>query len=209
MQRETVLFNGIPFIRYPESSVRSHRVYFTAYPGGKRAKGIGLLHQEVWKAAHGPIPDGCDIHHRDGDPLNNAVDNLECLTKKEHAQRHAPEHREARQAHMRAIGPAAAEWHRSEAGRAWHREHGRRTWEDREPVERTCAECGGAHLALRQSGARPAFCSRRCISRYHERHQTYYEDRPCVVCGEPFRVKKSHAQRTCSRKCAWGLRRLT
>ena len=46
--------------------------------GGKK------LHRDVWRMAFGPIPDGCHIHHKDGNPANNVLSNLECLPAKIH-----------------------------------------------------------------------------------------------------------------------------
>lgn len=46
-------------------------------------------HVLVWERAHGPKPPGCDIHHIDGNGKNNALENLECLTKSEHRRLHA------------------------------------------------------------------------------------------------------------------------
>ena len=50
----------------------------------------------AWEATNGPLPKGFVIHHRDRNTLNDAVDNLECLTKAEHAIDHQRELREAR-----------------------------------------------------------------------------------------------------------------
>ena len=46
-------------------------------------------HVLVWERAHGPKPPGCDIHHIDGNGKNNALENLECLTKSEHRRLHS------------------------------------------------------------------------------------------------------------------------
>lgn len=51
-------------------------------------------HVLVWERAHGPKPQGCDIHHIDGNGKNNALENLECLTKSEHRRLHAMLRRE-------------------------------------------------------------------------------------------------------------------
>src|SRR5215472_9278022 len=40
---------------------------------------VGSLHRAVWKSAFGDIPKGCHIHHRDSNPRNNRIDNLECV----------------------------------------------------------------------------------------------------------------------------------
>lgn len=49
-----------------------------------------FLHQEVWKAINGPIPDGFDVHHRDDDKTNNDISNLACLPKAEHTRLYSP-----------------------------------------------------------------------------------------------------------------------
>lgn len=43
----------------------------------------------VWERANGrPVPRGLVIHHRDHDSLNDAPDNLQALTRKQHALVH-------------------------------------------------------------------------------------------------------------------------
>jgi len=42
------------------------------------------LHRNIWEKLHGPIPEGCVIHHVDFNPLNNKPDNLQCITRSEH-----------------------------------------------------------------------------------------------------------------------------
>ncbi len=49
-----------------------------------------LLHRRMWEDAHGPIPDGWDIHHLDEDKLHNDLANLECLPKAEHTRLYSP-----------------------------------------------------------------------------------------------------------------------
>lgn len=48
-----------------------------------------LLHRAVWEHHNGTIPDGYDVHHRDGDKTNNDPANLECLPKEEHTRRYS------------------------------------------------------------------------------------------------------------------------
>lgn len=135
VQVEVAVFNGIEFRRYPNSSNESHRRYFK--PGGQWVqRGVGALHQEVWKHHRGPIPDGWHVHHKNGDFLDNRIENLECLPPAEHYDQHQADRSAlgrspAQQAHLDRIRSKAAEWHRSEAGRAWHREHARQQQERR------------------------------------------------------------------------------
>lgn len=47
-----------------------------------------LIHRAIWIALKGPIPEGHQIHHKDGNPVNNDINNLECLSTKAHADKH-------------------------------------------------------------------------------------------------------------------------
>lgn len=196
-----VEFNGVAFYRYPESPVRTHRVYYT--PGiADRQRGVQALHQEVWKAAHGPIPDGHDIHHSDHDPENNALENLVCLSIAEHRGGHARERGRSEQQlrHLERIRPLAVEWHRSEEGRLWHSENGRRAWERRESVERTCAYCGRRY-ECQTNRATDRFCSNRCTAAERRRSGVDDEVRICALCGTEFRANRYKGTKTCSRAC--------
>ena len=52
-----------------------------------------MAHRLVWETANGPIPRGHVIHHKDGNKLNNSLDNLECTTQLEHMKMHWPNQR--------------------------------------------------------------------------------------------------------------------
>ena len=45
------------------------------------------LHRDVWRAQHGPIPKGKDVHHIDRNPANNHISNLALMSKAEHTRR--------------------------------------------------------------------------------------------------------------------------
>lgn len=206
MFREEVEFNGKTFVRYPESTSRTHRVYFAPQAGG-HAKDIGALHQEIWRFVNGKIPEGYCIHHIDGNSLNNAIENLVCISPAEHARIHAPEHHDARAKHFASIRPLTKIWHGSEAGIEWHRQHGKRILNPLLPnVECSCLQCGIVFQSkIKRIGLR--FCSRLCNSRWNESNRRYYEERFCIVCGTAFGAKKSKKQQCCSRACGWAKRR--
>jgi hypothetical protein len=47
-----------------------------------------LRAQVVWEEHHGPIPRGMVVHHRDENKLNDAIENLQLLTKAKHLDEH-------------------------------------------------------------------------------------------------------------------------
>jgi len=48
-------------------------------------KNYKMEHRLVFESYYGVIPEGYDVHHIDGDTYNNDIDNLECLSHKDHA----------------------------------------------------------------------------------------------------------------------------
>lgn len=156
----TQYFNGSLYRLWPSE------VYLSR--GGKR------LHRDVWRIAFGPIPVGCHIHHRDGNVLNNSIENLECVPASEHlseswAKRAVPEDgwfsTNARH--------KAAEWHKSPEGRLWHKRHAERTksWTKWKREEKPCEHCGALFMALvRKGGNASKFCGSPCkVAAYRER----------------------------------------
>lgn len=66
---------------------------YKAIPKEKRNNSSGLvellIHQVVYAWFNNEVPYGEQIHHIDGNYLNNAIGNLEALTPKEHRAKHA------------------------------------------------------------------------------------------------------------------------
>ena len=46
------------------------------------------VHRLVWALTYGPIPNGYDVHHKDENRLNNAIENLEAMPAPEHHRLH-------------------------------------------------------------------------------------------------------------------------
>src|SRR5579859_3333497 len=193
---EEVIFNGITFRRYPNSSVRSHRVYFRPSSYYIR-RGIGHLHQEIWKHHNGPIPKGHDIHHADENPLNNSKENLVCLTKSEHRKAHKPS--QAALDHLAEIRPLAVKWHGTRVGRRFHKrlnvlglaaQRNNRSF-------RPCKKCSKSFWA----DTRSKFCSNNCKSQWRRKQRLDFIERRCRICREVFSCNRYSRQQTCSRKC--------
>lgn len=45
-------------------------------------------HRVVWEEAHGPIPKGYHVHHRNGDITDNRLENLELMSAGDHTRHH-------------------------------------------------------------------------------------------------------------------------
>ena len=68
--------------------------WFTGRPNSKH---IFKHHYEYCKAHNlTEIPNGCAVHHKDFNPLNNEPDNLKLLTNSDHSKLHHKEKRDAK-----------------------------------------------------------------------------------------------------------------
>ena len=52
-------------------------------------KRLRMEHNVVWERAHGPIPNGLQVHHINHDKLDNRLENLELLDPLTHKRRHS------------------------------------------------------------------------------------------------------------------------
>ena len=204
----TIEYNGVKFRRYPDSKRRSDRIYYR--PSSNYIKsGVGYLHEEIWRSEVGPIPEGFHIHHKDGNPDNNSITNLECLPGFTHLSNHAKEfyagNKEWVKNHLEEIRPLTKEWHRSPEGHEWHSQHGRSAWSTRKPTKRICDHCGKSFEDItRRDGTR--FCSNACKSAARRAEGKDLIDRTCEHCGKHFLSDKYRPARFCSRRCS-GFRR--
>lgn len=199
MERDIIVFGGITYRRYPDSHHTSNRRYYRC-GGGDLARGYSYLHRAIWVAARGPIPAGHDIHHVDGDTLNNDFGNLACLPEREHHAHHGRHRDKAVTDRAIAIAQEAARaWHGTDAGREWHRHHGHAVWDAVQPVERTCERCGATFESRKLGKVR--FCSGACRMAHARATGTYDEIRICVICQSPFTAYKYSKARACSRLC--------
>jgi hypothetical protein len=119
-------------------------------------------HRRVWRQAHGPIPRGYVVHHKDGDGFNNDLSNLELMEKSEHARMHANER--IASGDLKPPSPEAlqkaAEWHASPQGLRWHSENGKRAWIDRVLHEKVCLVCKGTFMTPYPNKTK--FCHANC-----------------------------------------------
>ena len=167
------------------------------------------LHQAVWIAEYGEIPDGAHIHHIDGDKNNNGIDNLALMPVKEHLSLHmnAPGRKEFARENIVHAMEAARAWHGSPEGHEWHKKH----YEESKAsmyVERdyVCEYCG---KPFKSTATRSRFCSNACKTYARNASGVDDETRTCAHCGRDFRVNKYARKDYCSKECAaqWRARR--
>lgn len=193
---KVAMFNGLRFIRDDSSGYYLNST--------RRLR----LHRAVYEFHYGTIPEGYDIHHIDFDKENNEVSNLQLLTSAEHMKIHGENLSDERKAIMREnllanALPAAADWHKSDAGRDWHKVHYLQT-RDRMKQKRqiTCRCCQKEF----QGYANSIFCSERCRGRWRRMTGITKTRRNCEICGKEFITSKYSGTRTCSASCANRLR---
>lgn len=63
-------------------------IYCPSHPSASRDGYIPRSHF-VWEAHHGPLPAGFIIHHRNEDPSDDRIENLQALTDEEHKRLHS------------------------------------------------------------------------------------------------------------------------
>lgn len=178
-QIKKVVYDGRNFYR-------GTRGYYINTAKGKRSQEI---HRAIHEKEIGPIPEGWEVHHKDGDHDNNAPENLEALTPEEHKARHVDR-------------PAQA-----------------RHWQEKPARPATCIVCGngfetnGTRPAFICSTACQNTRSKEPTgmtakgSKIKETLKASFADRPflpyrCVVCDSRFTSNGIKPAKYCQSKCA-------
>lgn len=210
MKSETVKMDGITFYRCPNAKSRTGRVYFTS---GAR-DGERLLHRYIYAKHYGPIPAGKHIHHKDGNPLNNDISNLECLSASAHNKEHATDESrlallEANKPRLAAMARAHHEWRKTTPeGQEFNRQTLAAAYAARDAKRGihkiTCELCKKeAEVEGTSAGTAPRFCSEYCrqLAGKIKRGQAHPERRfVCANCQKEGVTRKAK-QRFCSRTC--------
>lgn len=194
---DVAFFNGIKFRKDKKTGY-----YLAGKPtnGKKRER----LHCYVWRFYNGDIPDGYHVHHKNENKDCNDIENLVCMTQKEHMVLHSNEyaknHRDSLvQNLIDNARPKASEWHRSETGRAWHSKQAKKNASEMKLKEFVCEFCG--KLFFKKPLGQNKFCSNNCKSAWRRKNGVDDETRKCFFCGKEFRVNKYATTKYCSTEC--------
>lgn len=69
-------------------TAKIHKTGYYVITSCKEGNHSKRLHRLIYEEEYGKIPDGCIIHHIDGDKLNNDISNLTVMTPSEHTILH-------------------------------------------------------------------------------------------------------------------------
>jgi hypothetical protein len=147
---------------------KEHRIYFgKKFYKQKDGYWANMMpihaHRWVWINNYGAIPEGMDIHHKDGNKDNNEIKNLEMLSRSEHLKRHWAEGRfdlDKRKKQLDKVRPI--EWLKSEDGRKVISEIGKQVWKNRKPHLINCEECNAQKEYKRWA----RFCLKKCYMKW-------------------------------------------
>jgi len=163
------------------------------------------LHRAVWEAHNGPVPDGYEVHHVNGNRADNNIENLQLLLESEHHSYHMkqPERIEQSRQNIGKAIEAARKWHSTEEGAEVHSRIAKDYWKNTEPLTYTCTYCGKEFQSLRRFGEQEnRFCCNKHRTAWRYRQDIDKEERVCPVCGETYTTNKYSKQKYCSQECA-------
>jgi hypothetical protein len=190
---------GIPY------QIFNNKKYWL-YPGAKyfiRASSKAM-HRDIWEFYNGKRPIGFHVHHKDCNPWNNNINNLELKEGKTHSREHAKkrflENPEWAKSFYTKGNKAANIWHGSEEGIQWHKEQAARfNFGKATYGEMKCQICNTVFI---KKNINTKFCSGTCKNKWRLLSGVDNISRTCKNCGNIFTVNKYCRTLCCSPICS-------
>ena len=159
----------------------------------------GYCHRMIWEQDVGPIPEGFDVHHKDGNKLNNLLENLECLSKSDHVRLHANENREKMRKCMSENSEKVHAWLKTPKGKKFLSDKKKREWEKMPFKTFTCEHCKKEFQTKHNRHVK--FCGDNCVMAARNASGVDNIERLCVICSKPFMINRYQKTVTCSKPC--------
>lgn len=200
MEIEEILYNYRTYYRKPNHpDKRCHYFRLRGRPRGSKLS--TYLHRQVWIDNKGEIPKGFQIHHKDHNPANNSIENLECISLRDHLKEHAKEREKwafsnENKKNLDNGRKHGIAWMKSDKGA----EHARRLGiiqREKSKVMRNCYICKQEFEAI-DLIKKAMYCSIKCKSiAAKNKKKTVI----CVICGKSIEVNKYCDTTSCKGKC--------
>lgn len=164
---------------------------------------VTSIHQAVWNYFVGELVTGNEIHHKNSNPEDNDLSNLQSLTKAEHRRIHnlnAPTRLSkckmcGKEFATRSAGKTLAKFCSDKCRDAYK-------FLSKESAvfeERICVICGKKYKTEKRSTSKT--CSRKCTGRIRWSRPRVKIMVTCEICGKPFETNKTRPARFCSKRC--------
>lgn len=193
---EKIEFDGVTYRRYPESKYNRHK-RFHDYKGKS-------LHRAIWEYHKGKIPEGYHIHHKDGDPFNNSIENLQCLTPKDHCKAHSEL---AKVDPSKDIYESRRQWQKSKEGLEHHSRLAKDLWANKKKTTIPCEKCGVSCERFREHSIRTVCDPCQSKGQLEKRKREYTPKLrkiicvKCKICGSVTEQKTAKPKSFCSKAC--------
>lgn len=169
------------------------------------------FHRMIYTYYCGEIPEGYEIHHRDHNPANNDISNLQCITSGEHCTIHNLEGRKKQIVCLNCgkIFTLTKRAHQLFCSLECGNEYRAKNPNSDLYEERICEYCGKPFIALNHKNY--TCCSKSCGSklRWQKQREIQNKTKPpshriCPICGKEFPVPVTNPKKICcSPECGY------
>ena len=163
-------------------------VYYKTKDGAYR-RGFYSIHRDVWRYYYGEIPEGYEIHHRDLNPANNDISNLQMLTRENHLKVHNK--------HLRLLKkcPICSKVFRGKTDDTVYCSNKCAAFARSKQVKKICPVCGKVFFGLEKR----KYCSKGCAGKVRRKPPII---KKCLFCGKEFEDFSFQGRKFCCLSCS-------